>query len=290
MAKSTKNVNAPEASAGVQETALANVPTQALGSSSMPAWLAKRMAAAAPRGLEKVTSDDIIYPRLLLMQGLSPLVAEGKRRVGEIVDNLTGDLLCGVGDKLEFIPVVMSRTRMFLKPIAEGGGMLCRSDDSLNARRGGCGVDQGGNPTLVCADCVHKEWNDSAKDESGKGGKPKCTMFYNIVGLLPEHDFRPVVWSGKSTNTKVMKRFLSLSKQTGADFFALKYQLLSVEAQSGQFKFKNWDFAPVGYVSEDEYKRGEQMYASLKGKTWAADTTDLETDGDTDPQSEPTFP
>lgn len=277
--KEEKTVNAPPTKAGVQETAITNVSPTALSTEHLPPWLAAKMKASGPRGLEHMQKDDIIYPRLLLMQGLSPQVADGLRRVGEVVDNLTGDVIAAPGEEIPFIPVVMSRTRMYLIPIAEGGGMKCRSDDSIQSRSNGCGVDQGGTATRTCADCIHKEWDDASPD--GKG-KPKCTLFYNIVGLLPNHGFRPVVWSGKSTNTKVMRRFLSIATQTGADFFALKFALRSVDMTSGQFKFKNWDFKSLGFVSEDEYARGDRLYQSLKGKTWAPDTTDLETQGDTE--------
>ncbi len=93
---------------------------------------------------------------------------------------------------------------------------------------------------------------------------------------MPQLDYRPFVWSGKATQLKPFKRLISIAKTTGADFFALKFNLLAVDQTSGANKFKNWDIEPAGYVDENEYQRGEQWLKSLVGKTWKADVTDIE--------------
>lgn len=261
---------AVESSGSPQETsgALAKMPMSALSSASMPAWLQKKMEGQAPKGMEKVDSNDLIYPRLMLMQGTSPLVADGKRMAGEVVDNLTNDVIAKFGERFLFIPVVFSKNRLMFKPREQGGGLACRSDDMTTARAGGAGVDRGGSPTSKCEECVNKEWDSN--------DKPKCNVSANIIGLLPEFGMRPYVISGMKTQLPMMKKLVSLCKQTGADFYAHAFNLFSVGAESGGNKYKLLEFEAAGWASEEAYAAGEKFFKSLAGKTWSADTSDLE--------------
>lgn len=237
--------------------------------SALPDWLRKEMGDGPARGLEGADRTDIIYPRLVLCQGLTPAVADGKRKAGDIMDNLTAELLVEQGQRLEFIPITMSKSRMYLKPMDEGGGILCRSDDTRTARKGGVGELQDGSPTVDCEQCIHKEWGDG-------DDKPKCSLFYNVMGLLPQFGYRPFVWSGKATNVKVFRRFLSIAKVSGVHLYALKFHLFAVNQESKNFKFKNWDFEQAGFVNENEYKTGERVFKEMTGKTWSADVSDVD--------------
>jgi hypothetical protein len=277
-----KQANAPApVTDGPQQTALANVPiSSGLATGAVPSWLAKHMEASKPRGLENVDTDDIIYPRLVLCQDLTKAVKDGLARPGDMIDNLTLETLCKDGDELHIIPIVLTKSRMYLVPLKDGGGISCRSDDSLQARLGGIGKDQGGEPTRNCADCVHKEWTDT--EGAADGGRPLCTEFYNIVALLPQFDYRVIVWSLKATQVKVARRFLSVAKQTGVDFFALKFAVRAVEARTDAFEYKNFDFKGVGYVNEEEYARALRMYESLKGERWSVSVKDIEEQSDSD--------
>lgn len=268
-----KNTN-PKPGSGPQQTSeLANVPhgSQLATNSSMPAWLKRKMEGQAPRGLELADKNDLIYPRLVLCQALSEACKGGPAaiaRPGQVIDNLTSQLILEYGDELEFIPVIMSKQRIYSKPIAEGGGILCRSDDAIKARPGGKGQDQGGMPTAICANCIMKEWDDSRGGAGG--GKPLCTNFIQIVGLLPQHGYRPMVWSCSKTSLTVGKRMLSIAKQVDADFWAMKFLLRVVDDKAGAFDFYNWDFSQPEnpWSNEEEYDRGLNMFKALKGKTW----------------------
>lgn len=282
-----KSVNAPPAKTnGPQQTALA-APSNFSLSAGAPAWLQDKMKGQPAKGLEAADRDDFIYPRLVLAQALTPDVAEGKCRPGDVLDNITRDVLFPQGTAIEFVPVVLSKSRFYMKGLDEGGGILCRSLDSLEAQPGGCGKDQGGQLTRECNECVFKEWDDSTADSKDRtNGAPKCTLFYNILGFLPTLGNRVTVWSGKATNVKVIRRFLSTCKQTGADFWAHKFDLNVVDEQSTQFRYKNWSFSQKGWVTEAEYNFGAKIFKDLSGKTWGANTSDLEASDTPNPPSE----
>lgn len=277
----TKTVTPPPAKTdgGPQQsdTALANVPTAtSLTRSAMPAFLQKKMEEAqangGPRGLENADKDDFIYPRLVLGQSNSPAVQDSKRAIGEIFDNLNAELLAPKGGKVLFVPVLMTKARMYLVPFEEGGGIKCRSDDSITARPGGIGQMQDGAPTSECAKCVHKEFDTTEADQ-----RPACSNFVNIIGILPEYGNRVIVWSVKSTGLKVARRLMSTVKQTGADFFAHAFYLLAEGAQNqAGVKYQAWNFETAGWASEEAYTAGEELYQAISGKKWAVSTADLE--------------
>lgn len=51
-----------------------------------------------------VMGQDIVLAKILPMQGLSELVADGKARMGEMRDSLTGALIAGIDQAFEFLP------------------------------------------------------------------------------------------------------------------------------------------------------------------------------------------
>jgi hypothetical protein len=56
-----------------------------------------------------VDSSDIIVPRLLLAQGLSVAVADGKAKMGDITNSLTGVVVGGDKKPIEFIPITLKK-------------------------------------------------------------------------------------------------------------------------------------------------------------------------------------
>ena len=52
----------------------------------------------------EINKDDLLMPRILMMQKMSDLVEEQKAKAGELVDSLTEEVLCGPDETLEIIP------------------------------------------------------------------------------------------------------------------------------------------------------------------------------------------
>lgn len=288
MAPSSKKTNTPAAKpteklvnppppttpGNVETTALARNMEQAVApTGAMPAWLAAK-AGAAPRGYDQMDSADFILPRLVLAQSMTPEVANAKDNglgieVGDIFDNLTKQVLCKAGEDLEIIPVILGKSRMYFGDYDKDEGILCRADDAITARPNGIGKDEGDQPTRECAKCVFREFDEEE-------GKPACSIFYNIIVLLPAFGMTAYVWSNKHVNVKVAKRFLSTSRQLRTDMFAQRYALRSVTEKNSRYTFQNFEFKPLGWVTQDQYQQGERFFASLDGKTWSPSTEDME--------------
>jgi hypothetical protein len=61
-------------------------------------------------GAPQISSQDIIIPKILCMQGLSELVTDDKAKMGDFVDNMTNEIVGNYKDKpMEFIPFHMEK-------------------------------------------------------------------------------------------------------------------------------------------------------------------------------------
>lgn len=62
-------------------------------------------AIHAPEPEQSIISSDIVIPKLLLMQGLSDFVSEGKTQPGKIVRSSTIEAVAGPGTTVHFVPL-----------------------------------------------------------------------------------------------------------------------------------------------------------------------------------------
>ena len=71
-------------------------------------------------GSVELTQNDIIIPKILAMQGLSDLVAQGKAVFGDFCNSLTGKKLGGINKPIELIPFYMERLWLVFEPNEKG--------------------------------------------------------------------------------------------------------------------------------------------------------------------------
>lgn len=60
-------------------------------------------------GDNKMSSADLIIPKIVLQQGLSPMVADGKAKMGDILNSASSEIVGGVEKPLEIIPFYMDK-------------------------------------------------------------------------------------------------------------------------------------------------------------------------------------
>lgn len=70
-------------------------------------------------GSEGIDASDVVLPRLLLMQGLSELVQEGKTKSGDIIRSTTGEVLGGAQKGVEIIPISSFKTWKLLEIVGK---------------------------------------------------------------------------------------------------------------------------------------------------------------------------
>lgn len=83
---------------------------KALVSAANTAVVAFEEAPESAWGAENISAQDIVIPKILLMQGMSKLVSDGRAAVGDLVDSITVEKLGNRKEPLSFIPFLTFKT------------------------------------------------------------------------------------------------------------------------------------------------------------------------------------
>lgn len=144
-------------------------------------------------GAPQVSQQDIIIPKILVMQGLSVAVAEGRAQMGEFRDSLNNTLMGRFDtDPVHVIPFYIEKTWDILEEQEDGSFKWTRSVPVVE------------NP-------ASPDYNDNWKWEAEVGGqKIKNVRRFNYYVLLPSEVESgasiPYIFSFKSTSIKEGKK------------------------------------------------------------------------------------
>lgn len=131
-------------------------------------------------GMGDMSGQDIVIPKVLVMQGLSKFVTEGVAKFGDFVDSLTKEVLGDSEKGLEFIPFFMEKTWLVSKKV--GDRYMFDRIESCNASN------------------ENRKWEEVIGQEMFRN--EKCFNFYSI---LPSDPSIPVIIQFKSTSSKAGK-------------------------------------------------------------------------------------
>lgn len=163
-------------------------------------------------GFDEMDKKDMSIPRLAICQSNSP---QRKRQDAKYIEGLSDGQLFNsatkvvYGETVQVIPIRFGKSRILFTPLEEGGGMICRSRNSI--------IPDGGqmiSPT--CESCPKSKFQGD--------DKPECDLFNNyLLLLLP--DLEPVAFSLKSAglsaardwNTTMKFKQQLLKNKTGKD-------------------------------------------------------------------------
>jgi len=248
------------------------------GKSSKSRSLARResQAITAPpeyisgsgRGLGNISKNDLILPRIILIQPLSPAKLEKGIPEGHLMNSLTGK---DYGDSLIVIPIIHSKGRIYWQDRDLGGGVLCRSDDSINPNS--ISIAHGlvkkisrmkKEPTFPdCLSCPLKDWED--------GTPPACSLHSQFAVLVQGDNVISAIVMDK-TKTKIAKKWLSMMVQSGSnmDIFSRKYEITTRVEKKDKYTYYNLDVTPAGFPSKEEYKTAEALYEGFKNTKMTA--------------------
>lgn len=114
-------------------------------------------------GTEAISKEDILLPRLRLLQDLSVEVKAQEAKSGKLKHSLTEK----VYDSIEFVPISMYKTRIMFDSENRSGAPLCRSNDNKT-----------GSDGTQCSECENSKWKDSLP--------PICNTTFNYLMIMPE--------------------------------------------------------------------------------------------------------
>ena len=211
----------------------------------------KKPSIAKPQGRgfeDGVDREDIIIPRVKLLQALSPEVQAGIKPQGVFINSITQEEVEPV-----FIPLFKFKNWIKFNPRDkrdpnfnpdfEPGAIIWRTDDPNDPR--------------------------IAEAKFGPNGElPTATTFLNFFCLFstPSMDFKPTILSFSKTSYKAGKKLLTLSLMAGGDMFSRKYELSSNKTKNDIGEFYVMEVSPAGKVSDEEYAAAEMAYNMYRGK------------------------
>lgn len=216
------------------------------------------LKAGDRRGLEDMTKQDVLIPRLALAQALSPQVTEGDpNRIegltpGDLFNSMTGQ---NYGRQV-FVQIIRKdklRAIQF-RPVDEGGGIV-DPDVPLHDPRTKWGAD---------------------------GEKPVATVFRDYLAvILPGREL--IALSFKASGIKVAKALNGLIVNRFRPIFAGRYSI-TTDTELKPKPHKIFKVANAGWVSEEDAKLGETLYEAVKDlDTTSSIHRDEEDDVDFDP-------
>lgn len=230
-----------------------------------PDW----MKADDNMGNENVSTNDLIIPRLQIIQDLSP---QGKKNKPEYIDGAeVGMVFNTVSNVLydtpmQFIPVHFEVEYNVWKDQKAGGGF------------------NGSFATQAEAEAEVVKLVNSGEARNGELEVVDTYVHYVLIKV--DGGFEEAVISMSKSQAKVSRQFNTMVKMAGGARFSRVYALNVVEDQNkaGQ-EYYNWKINPVGFVgSQEQYEHAKSVYEAINSGMRKVDRT--ETRGEAKPQQQ----
>ena len=212
------------------------------------------------RGAENVSADDMIIPRIELVQALSPArkkndpaYVEGAEE-GMLYNNVTRQLY---GEAVTVVTVYYTKQYLVWKDRKAGGG-------GSNGFRGAFATEQSARDAIA---------------QLGEEGLEVSDTAQHFVLVKSGDQWSEAVVSMAKSKIKVSKRWNSLIRMTNTDSFSRAYKLSAVtETNARNESYYNFNITPLGFVNQDLYKRAEKLYETIKsGNVKVSNDYDAET-------------
>jgi hypothetical protein len=205
--------------------------------------------SGTPLGFEDEEADDIIVPRVKLIQSLSPERRDGTAEEGDIVNSLTKEKYNG----RVFVPVFKFNNNVHWIDRADGGGIRCI------ARDGKIGEESDGMRKF-CSQCRLNEFDNTKK---GRDALPKCTKYINFFGFFAG-DRMPIILSFAKTNFNEGKKLYSLAKVTMQNMWNHGYTLESKRMAKNGNEWYIISVAPAGVTDDDDRAFAIAMFQNFR--------------------------
>lgn len=210
------------------------------------------------RGSENVAMQDVVIPRIELVQALSPAIdksaagyIEGAEQ-GMLFNSVTRELY---GEQVQVCPVYFRKQWLVWKDRKKGGGFGGAFDTPEEAR-------------------ARIEEEDA--DEQGDWDIQETAQQIVLVYDENSGDSNEAVVSMSRTKLKISRQWNSLIRINGFDRFSRMYSLFGVDDQNANGdKFKNLGVSALGFSPKPLYDKAETLYEAISGGTRTVKVDDV---------------
>lgn len=215
------------------------------------------------RPTETILKSDVVIPKVLLMQGLSELVAEGVAKMGDMVRSTNGELLGDATKPIEVIPLTFKNTWIISEKIGEKYEFRGIQERNAKNENDPWEFTENGTPwkrtksidlfALLPADI-------SAESEEIKK--------FRETGEMPDlgKTLLPVVISFRSTSysagRKVVTHFTQAAGMAkfGVKAYGFTLKLACIKDKNDKGVYYVWDIKPGSRVSKEALERASDWY------------------------------
>ncbi len=213
----------------------------------------------------ELTNEDFKIPRLVVLEALSPEVADGLGKTGDL---FVKGLNINLGkNPVEIIVLLRSKSRIRWIDLDKGGGIQCQS---LN------GKDGIGEPGGDCYKCQLQAWQGTTQ--------PECDLYENFIIVLRKSEVTiPIAISGSKARLGGLRDFntmLELHRYQQRPFFDKSYLIKSVEKQNPNIKGSKYHVFQIvpgndnKFLSKDEVEKYYQMFKAVSSRDIVIDQDD----------------
>lgn len=210
---------------------------------AVPAFLQNRSGPA--RGSENVGAEDLVIPRLELVQALSPCLKKNDAgyiegiEVGMLYNNVTRQ---SYGQSVQVIPVFFKKEFIVWKSRKLGGGFV--GAFAFNEE----------------AESVRLSQEQPDQFQVNETANMFCLLRNPETGKLEE-----IVVSMAITKLKVARKWNSLIRMNEGDSFSRVYEIGTAEERNkSNEEYQNITVRALGFVTEPEFTRAENLYEAVK--------------------------
>ena len=215
----------------------------------VPSYLKPVEKGAVAEGMENIRPGDILVPRLVLLQALSPSVSANKNRAGELINSVTGEVCLENDKSLIFHPVYHYLEWIKWGDRDQGGGIQERSLD----------------PKGELAQMAFRR--EKHQDSQGKDVFTS-TEYHNFVALVPALSLEQAyIISCSKTNLKKAKKLLGLAKfRGGQPLYAGAYSVSTLLETNAKInaKYYTFEFENAGWIPEELLPLCKKMYETMR--------------------------
>jgi hypothetical protein len=240
-------------------------------------------------GTEGIESGDVTIPRVKLGQSMSEEVKDGSVKEGSLFGNVTKQLFAEPGAPLPFVTLWRGKEYILWRPRKDNnGGILARAKLVIENGRKRYEWDHPNQEFEVKVEGKTKvTWKTGTYiDEDGldqwgseipgqKDSGIAATAHHNYIVVLPTFGDAVTALSLSKSSAKKAKDFNALLKLGGkVPMWSRQFIVKSIDDQKDSDKFKNYSFAPDGFVDGEAFKRYAQMADGFNSGSFNVDHSD----------------
>lgn len=196
-----------------------------------------------------IDSEDIVVPRIKLLQPTSAEVTDQVAHAGAFLNSVTNEVL---PEELHVLIFTHFKSRVYFAKPEDGGGVKCISPDGIEGSEYG-----------VCANCNFRLWKE--------GTPPACALVHNYPAyVLNAGEIKgeplPIALSLMKTSSKEARKLNTAVEVGGGNWFDAVYVVRSEKQTNDKGTFFVYRIEKLRAASDDERKLGYWAYSRFKGR------------------------